>query len=231
MAKAPKIENSEGENQTGENQNETSTSVESVESVARESPSEKGKRQAKASITYVMPDGSEKNFPVAETNVIRIEIVDGTKRDFDVSALSDGVKHCALLQGVVTRFQRGYQALKEIDKVVESIDGTIEDLNNGIWLEVGTGEPRVTNLITAVVMALEAEGVHVRLVDGKVTDDHKKDISEKLAADENLRKATRERPVIASYLADMAAEAAKKRAEEKRKALSTMESDSSLTGF
>lgn len=172
------------------------------------------KRQAKASVTYVMPDGSEKNFPNENAGIIRIETTGGTKRDFDVSALSPSVKACAVLQGVVTRFQRGYQALKVEDEVIASIDDTIADLNNGIWIEVGTGEPRVTNLITAITMALEAEGTHERLVDGKVTADHRKDIGEKLASDENLRKEMRERPVIAANLAKLASEAAQKRAAE-----------------
>ena len=168
------------------------------------------KRQGKASVTYLMPDGSERNFPDALSSVIRFEVIDGTKRDFDVSYLSETVKHCALLQGVVTRFQRGYQALKEIDKVVASIDDTSADLNDGIWIEVGNGEPRVTNLIAAIVMGLEAKG---QTVDAN----RKREIGEKLAADENLRKETRERPAIAAYLATLSRQASEKREAEKLK--------------
>src|SRR5438477_3905017 len=74
------------------------------------------KRQAKASVTYVLPDGSERNFPDATSTVARFTSPDETlKRDIDVSAFAENVKACAVLQGVVTRIQRGYQNLKDIN--------------------------------------------------------------------------------------------------------------------
>lgn len=211
MAKAPKT-NENGENPSVENQPTDNVQTETVSTAngngsAATSGITATKRQAKASVTYVMPDGSEKNFPNEASTVIRIETTGGTKRDFDVSTLSESVSKCAVLQGVVTRFQRGYQALKVEDEVIASIDDTIADLNNGIWIEVGTGEPRVTNLITAITMALEASGE-------TVDAERKRSIGEKLAADENLRKEMRERPVIAANLAKLASEAAQKRAAE-----------------
>lgn len=172
-----------------------------------------GSRTVKANITFVLPDGTEKNFPQAEATVIKFNIADGTERSVDVSSLSENVKNCAMLQGVVTRFQRSYQAIKELDKVVEAIDETIDDLNNGVWIEMGSGEPRVTMLATAVIRALEENG---ETVDGE----RRKSIVAKLGEDEELRKSTRERPIIAAHLADLQLEAAQKRAAEK-KALAT----------
>ena len=209
MAKSPK----NGENTSAENQTEGSASQENPNTEASNASSgvTATKRQAKASVTYVMPDGSEKNFPDEASKVIRIETTGGTKRDFDVSTLAANVAACAVLQGVVTRFQRGYQALKAEDDVIASIDETIADLNNGIWLEVGAGEPRVTNLVNAIVMALEASGE-------TVDADRRKGIIDKLASDENLRKEMRERPVIKANLSKLALEAAQKRADEAAKA-------------
>lgn len=225
MAKNSMKSNIDNADANAENQNEN------AEASTTETSAESGKkRQAKASVTYVMPDGSEKNFPNVEANVIRIETTGGTKRDYDISTMADNIKHCAMLQGVVTRFQRGYQAIKLEDDVVASIDETIADLNNGIWVEVGAGEPRVTNLITAVVMALETQGTHEKLVDGKVTAEHRKEIGEKLAADETFRKEVRERPVIAANLAKLASEAAQKRAEEKA-AKAAADSGNASSGF
>lgn len=188
--------------------------------------SETAKRQAKAYVTYVMPDGSEKNFPHKDAVAVRFSLADNTKRDFRLDNMGENVSACSRAQGVVTRFQRGYQALKDLDEVVQSIDDTAEDLSNDVWIELGTGEPRVTNLITAIVMALEAQGESETnpLVDGKVSSERRKAISDKLSAySEEERKAMRERPAIAANLADIAAESAQKRAQEKRKLASQSE--------
>lgn len=176
------------------------------------------KRQSKATVTYVMPDGSEKNFPTVGAVAIRFELTDGSKIDYALDGERNAnVDECARQQGFVTRFQRGYQALKEIDAVKENIGDTKADLEGGIWLEIGTGEPRVTNLITAIVMALEAQGE-------TVDNDRKKGIGEKLANDENLRKEMRERPAIKANLAKLAADAAAERA---RKALASASENAS----
>lgn len=213
MAKSPK--------------NAAAVEGENVETVANEndavSTESKAKRTPKASVTYVMADGSEKNFPNKDATTVRIETTGGTKRDYDVSKLGENTRACAILQGVAIRFQRGYQALKAEDEILASIDETVSDLDNDIWIEVGTGEPRVTNLVTAIVMAIEAKGETVDAA-------RRQGIIDKLSADENMRKEMRERPVIAANLAQLASEAAQKRAAEKLKKASESTEDAT-SGF
>ena len=190
----------ETETDSVENENVSSSGNGTVETVS--------KRQAKASATYVLPDGSERNFPDANASVIRITSPDETvKRDIDISMLPDNVKACAVLQGVVTRLQRGYQNLKDVDEVFDKIDAIVEELEGGIWLEVGTGEPRVTNLVTAIIMAIEAKG---EVVDAA----RKASIIDKLG-DENKRKEARAFPEIAANLATLARQSAEKKEAEK----------------
>lgn len=203
---------------SGENQSSETPAVTETATAANAN-----KRQPKASVTYAMADGTEKNFPNKDAVSVVIETTGGTKRVYELSKLGENVKLCAIQQGLVTRFQRGYQALKLEDEVIASIDGTIEDLDADIWIEVGSGEPRVTNLIQAIVMALEAEG---QTVDAA----RRAAISDKLASDENLRKETRERPAIAANLAQLASEAAAKRAAEKRVKASE-NTESATVGF
>lgn len=185
------------------------------------------KRQSKAGVSYVMPDGSERNSAHKDATLIRFTLGDGTKdaegnvtgatvRDLKTSGYGPNVTACAIMQGIVTRVQRGYQNLtaKEFDKVIASIDETNDDLANDIWIETGTGS--VSTLVTAVVMALESKGETVDAA-------RLKTIVDSMSGDDDAAKKKREEvrayPVIQANLASIDKERADKRFAEKQKKL------------
>lgn len=181
------------------------------------------KRTQKASVSY-SPDGNldnSQNSPTEDCVFIHVEFADETERKIDVMALPENVRKCATLQGIATRFQRSYQTLKEIDKVVEAFDETVEDMQNGVWVEFASGEPKVTQLAKAVVMALESKGE-------TVDEERRASIIEKLKASDYAEKA-KANPQVMANLAKLQLEAAQRRAEERQKAAN--ESEEELTDF
>lgn len=170
------------------------------------------KRQTKALVSYSTDGNLENamNSPTEDCRYIHVEFADKTTRTIQPNDFPESVRACAMLQGIVTRFQRGYQTLKEVDKVVESFDETIEDLSNGVWVEFATGEPKVTQLAKAVVMALEAKGE-------SVDEARRSSIIEKLKNSEYAKKA-KENPAVMAHLSQLQLEAAQRRAEERQKA-------------
>lgn len=201
---------------------ETETENETVTETETGKAANANKRQSKATVTY-STDGSENsvNSPTAECKFIHVEFADETARKIEFASLPESVRICAGLQGVVTRFQRSYQTLKEIDKVVEAFDETLADLENGVWIEFAAGEPKVTQLAKAVAMALEAKGE-------EVDEARRQSIIDKLKNADFATKA-KENPQVMANLATLQLEAAKKRADERMKAAS--ESNAELTGF
>lgn len=168
------------------------------------------KRAQKAFITYMRADGTEVNFPHPDCSAVLTSFANGTKRSIDVSTLSSDIKACAVLQGVAIRTQRSYQALKDIDSVVESYDETVADLLNNIWIESKTGEPKVTMLSQAIVKTLEAAG-------GTVDDERRRSIVEKLK-DASYREKAMANDHVKAALAQLKLDAAKERAAEAKKA-------------
>lgn len=193
-----------GENAAVDETNETETAT----------PANTNKRQTKASVGYSpaaeTPTDEQFNSPTEDSGFIHVDFADGTKRSIDVMALPENVRKCATLQGIVTRFQRAYQTLKEVDKVIEAFDETMADLENGVWIEFASGEPKVTQLANAVVMALESKGE-------TVDDDRKASIIEKLKNSDFAAKA-KENPQVMANLAKLQLEAAQRRADERMKA-------------
>lgn len=167
-------------------------------------------KQQKAFITYVRENGEVSNFAVADANVVRISFANSTNRDIDVTSLSLELQKMASLQGVAIRLQRSYQAIKELDGVIEAVDETIDDLKNGVWIEGRAGEPKVTLLALAIVSTLEANG-------GEVDDARRKSIIEKLKATDYREKAM-DNPHVKSALAQLKLDAAKKRLVEAKDA-------------
>lgn len=167
-------------------------------------------KQQKAFITYLRENNEESNFAVADANVVRISFANKTSRDVDLSSLSAEIQKMASLQGVAIRLQRSYQAIKELDGVIEAVDETIDDLKNGVWIDSKTGEPKVTLLSQALVSVLEANG-------GEVNDERRKSIIEKLKGTEYRDKAM-ENPQVKAQLAQLKMDAAKKRLAEAKAA-------------
>lgn len=181
-------------------------------------------KQQKAFITYLRENNEESNFAVADANVVRISFANKTSRDIDVSALSAEIQKMASLQGVAIRLQRSYQAIKDLDGVIEAVDETIADLGNGVWIDSKGGEPKVTLLSQALVSVLEANG-------GEVNDERRKSIIEKLKGTEYRDKAM-ENPQVKAQLAQLKMDAAKKRlAEAKLAAKEAGTSNVGLDGF
>lgn len=183
---------------------------------AASASTESAKKQMKAFVNYVVPasgDMPEKahNYPQADATIVRTEFSNGVKRDIDVTKLKADVLACATLQGIATRTQRGYQALKEIDAVIEAYDDTANDLLNGVWIESRSGEPKVTMLSQAIVLSLEASGQ-------TVDEARRLSIIEKLKNADNREKAMANEHVK-MHLANLKLEAAKARAAEAKKAV------------
>lgn len=168
------------------------------------------KKQMKSFAVYVAMDGEGKevvtNSPAPSATIVRTEFSNGVKREIDTLKLSRDVLNCAILQGLATRVQRSYQAIKDIDGVIEAYDETVADLYNGVWIEGRTGEPRVTMLSEAIVLSLEANGA-------TVDEARKLSIIEKLKTAEAREKAMANDQVKA-FLADLKLKAAQARAKE-----------------
>lgn len=189
-------------------------------SVETETANEAGKkRQTKAAVSYSVDGDLENslNSPTEECKFIHVEFADETTRKIEVAKLPANVIACATLQGVVTRFQRGYQVYKEVDKVIEAFDETMEDLSNGIWIEFAAGEPKVTQLAKAVKMALEEKGE-------TVDDERMAGIIDKLKNSDYAEKA-KANPSVMAHLAQLQLEAAQRRADERRKAAANSEGE------
>lgn len=188
----------------------TNTNTNGTPASAATAEVEKVKKNSKAFVVYVKADESVVNFPANDAVVVRTEFSNGVKRDIDITKLSDGVKHCAMLQGLATRTQRSYQAEKEIDKVIESFDETVADLLNGVWIDSKSGEAKVTMLSKAIVLSLEQSGA-------TVDEERRKGIIEKLKNADYRDKANANEHVQA-HLATLRLEAAKQRAVDAKKA-------------
>lgn len=198
-------------------------------------PAAAATKQQKAFVVYVTPGASGEdgtvspetvsNFPNAEASVIRTEFANGVKRDFNVSAVVPSVSHCAELQGYVTRTQRAYQALKNIDDVIEAYDETIADILAGVWIESRAGAPKVTMLSKAIIMTIEAAG-------GTVDDARRASIIEKLKATDYREKAEANEHVM-SNLQQLKLDAQKLRATEAKAAAKAKGGDvaASLSDF
>lgn len=198
------------------NQNGTATGAESVTSAS-------GKQQ-KAFITYLRTNGEESNFAVADADVVKISFANKTSREVNITSLTPELRQMASLQGVAIRLQRSYQAIKDLDSVIEAVDETIADLGNGVWIEGRTGEPKVTLLALALVAVLEANG-------GEVNDERKASIIEKLKNTDYRDKAM-DNPQVKAQLAQLKMDAAKKRlAEAKLAAKEAGTSNVGLEGF
>lgn len=168
-------------------------------------------KQAKASIVYVKADNTTVNFATPDAIAVRTEFANGVTRDLAVADMNADISHCALLQGLAIRTQRSYQAIKDIDSVIEAYDETADDLRNGVWIEGRTGAPKVTMLSQAIVMALEGAGT-------TVDDARRLSIIEKLK-DATYREKAQENDQVKVHLATLKLEAAKKRAAEAKAAL------------
>ena len=182
------------------------------------------KRPSKASVTYVRDDGTVSNFPLADTPVIRTEFANGMVRIFDTrDPRLDPTRPMAEKQGFVTRFQRSYNAEKDIDLVIEAYDETSADLFNGVWIESKTGEAKVTQLSMAIVKTLEG--------DGETVDENRRlSIIEKLK-DAAYREKANANAHVQANLQALRLEAQKKRATEAQKVAKETGKISNLADF
>lgn len=192
------------------------TSPNSVAAAAASAPApaaaegEGTKKTMKAFVQYIKPDNTVVNFPTADCIGMRTSFSNGVARDLLIADVNADVQHCSVLQGFATRTQRSYNAVKEIDGVIEAYDETVADLKNGVWIEARSGEPKVTLLAKAIVLSLEAAGQ-------TVDDERRKSIIAKLATAENRDKANANEQVK-MHLANLKLEAAQDRAKEAREA-------------
>lgn len=161
-------------------------------------------RKSKAQVWYVNPEG-ESNSPREGVNAIRFKFANGIVRDIDGN-FGEHVKNCAFWQGLAIRIQRSYQNEKDIDTVIASVDETLEDLRNDVWIETAAGEPRVTMLANAVKYALENAGE-------TVDETRFKSIIDKLA-DKEYAKRAKSNAMVVAHLAQMKVESAQRRAAE-----------------
>jgi len=168
-------------------------------------------KTAKASVQYVKADGTVLNFASPDATVVRTTFANETVRDLDVTEMNDEMHKCAVLQGFAIRTQRSYQALKDIDQVIEAYDATVKDLVKGVWIDTKTGEPKVTQLADAVIKSLTDNGQ-------EVSEKREREIIEKLKDADYRDKAMKNEHVVAN-LAAIKLEAAKKRAADAKAAL------------
>lgn len=168
-------------------------------------------KQAKAGITYVKADGTVVNFATADAVAVRTEFANKVTRDLAVSDVNADIQHCAVLQGLAIRTQRSYQAIKDIDSVIEAYDETVADLKNGVWIEGRAGAPKVTMLSQAIVLSLEGAGQ-------TVDETRRLSIIEKLK-DAEYREKAEANEQVKVHLAALRLDAAKKRQAEAKAAL------------
>lgn len=166
---------------------------------------------AKASIVYVKADGSVVNFATPDAVAVRTEFANKVTRDLAISDVNEAISHCAVLQGLAIRTQRSYQAIKDIDSVIEAYDETVADLKNGVWIEGRAGAPKVTMLSQAIVLSLEGAGQNV-------DEARRLSIIEKLK-DADYRDKAEANEQVKVHLAALRLDAAKKRAAEAKASL------------
>lgn len=166
---------------------------------------------AKASIVYVKADGTVVNFATPDAIAVRTEFANKVTRDLAIADVNESISYCAVLQGLAIRTQRSYQAIKDIDSVIEAYDETVADLKNGVWIEGRTGAPKVTMLSQAIVLSLEGAGQ-------TVDEARRLSIIEKLK-DADYRDKAEANEQVKVHLAALRLDAAKKRAAEAKASL------------
>lgn len=184
--------------------------------MAKNSGNGEGTRPKKASVVFVAIDENGKevatNSATEKSTVARTIFANGVVRDLAPVDFPEKIRHCAELQGFVTRTQRSYNSKTDIAEALAEYDEEVRDLKNGVWVEAGKpGEPRVTLLSEAIVLTLEGQG--------EVVDDERRaDIVEKLKSTSYKEKAMASE-AVKMHLFDLRRKAAEARFKEQKRAV------------
>lgn len=166
-----------------------------------------------SSIVYLDASDTEHNHADGTTVALKISFANGYSDITKLSDLPQEMANAAMAQGLASRFQRSFQAVKgDINDAVERFTSAKENILSGKWIAPRGGDgkgPRPSLLAQAVEAILIEDGE-------SVDENRRKGIVEKLRSDEMAEAVMKNPRVVAKYKS-LQAEAALARANEAAK--------------